>query len=60
MASACPDRFGPGKGAGKGISSKGKSKGKGKFKSKSKGKNFYADICTLTLMWNKDAKARNT
>eukprot|EP00435_Cladocopium_sp_Y103_P028184 s2397_g7.t1 len=59
LSADCPDRFSPGKGAGKG-SFKGKSKGKGKGKSKFKGKNFYADVCTLTLMWNEDARARNS
>ena len=60
LSADCPDRFSPGKGAGKG-SFKGKfNKGKGKGKSKFKGKNFYADVCTLTLMWNEDAKARNS
>ena len=61
VAAECPDRFSPGKGAPKGKS-KGKFKGKGKGKSKSKykGKNFYADICTLTLLWNEDARARNS
>ena len=51
LSADCPDRFSPGKGAGKG-SFKGRSKGKGKGKSKFKGKKFYADVCTLTLMWN--------
>ena len=56
----CPDRFSPGKGVGKGFKGRGKGKGKSKSKSKLKGKTFYSDICTLTVMWNKDAEARQT
>ena len=55
----CPDCFSPGKHGGKGK--KGKFQRQKGFSSKGKGRgSFYSDICTLTVLWNEDARARNS
>lgn len=65
---ACPDRFSPGKFGGKGkLKSTAAYKGKGtsfgggfgKGTGSHNGPNFFADVCSLTLFWNEDAKANN-